>query len=116
LTGYAEQKELLRDAVRTRQHEWVSFSDVYVNVVDAFQGREADMLIFSITRSDTGGLGFLREMERINVALSRGRELLAIVGDHFFCQEAEGRTNPLKDVLDYIKGNPQDCELDEVTP
>ncbi len=116
LTGYAEQKELLRDAVGTRQHEWASFSDVYVNVVDAFQGREADIVIFSVTRSDTGGLGFLREMERINVALSRGRELLVIVGDHIFCQEAEGRTNPLRDVLDYIRGNPQDCSLEEATP
>lgn len=116
LTGYSEQKELLRDAVETRQHEWESFSDIYVNVVDAFQGREADMLVFSVTRSDTGGLGFLREMERINVALSRGKELLAIVGDHLFCQEAEGRTNPLKDVLDYVRGNPHACALEEVTP
>ena len=116
LTGYAGQKELLRDAINTRKHEWSSFRDVYVNVVDAFQGREADIVVFSVTRSDTGGLGFLREMERINVALSRGREQLIIVGDHLFCQEAEGRSNPLKDVLDYIRGNPRDCSLDEVSP
>lgn len=116
LTGYGEQKELLKDAIETRRHEWVSFSDIYVNVVDAFQGREADMVIFSVTRSDTAGLGFLREMERINVALSRGKELLAIVGDHVFCQEAERGNNPLRDVLDYIRSNPQDCALEEANP
>ncbi|WP_096696907.1 serine/threonine-protein kinase [Polaromonas sp. AER18D-145] len=114
LTGYGEQKKRLRSAIDTKLHEWASFSDIYVNVIDAFQGREADMVIFSVTRSDPAGLGFLREMERINVALSRGKELLAIVGDHQFCQEAEDKSNPLKEVLDYIKGNPETCALEEV--
>jgi len=113
LTGYSEQKKRLRAAVDTKLHKWSSFSKIYVNVVDAFQGQEADMLIFSVTRSDARGLGFLREMERINVALSRGKELLAIVGDHQFCQEAEGHSNPLKDALDYIRGNPQTCALED---
>lgn len=114
LTGYGEQKRRLRSAIDGKKRDWVSFSDVYVNVVDAFQGREADMLIFSITRSDAKGLGFLREMERINVALSRGKELLAIVGDHAFCQQADDRSNPLKGVIDYIRRNPQDCLLEEL--
>jgi len=116
LTGYGEQRARLHQAIHNRRHDWQSFSDIYVNVVDAFQGREADILIFSVTRSDVRGLGFLREMERINVALSRGKEYLIIVGDHLFCQEAEGRSNPLKKVIDYIRGNPQDCILEEITP
>lgn len=114
LTGYGEQRSRLHAAIQNKRHEWSSFSDIYVNVVDAFQGREADICIFSVTRSDVRGLGFLREMERINVALSRGREYLVIVGDHQFCQEAEGRSNPLKRVIDYIRGNPQDCALEEI--
>ena len=116
LTGYGEQRARLHQAIQNRRHDWQSFSDIYVNVVDAFQGREADILIFSVTRSDVRGLGFLREMERINVALSRGKEYLVIVGDHQFCQEAEGRSNPLKGVIDYIRGNPQDCILEEIKP
>ena len=115
LTGYGEQKSRLISAIDTRRHEWVSFSSVYINVVDAFQGREADMVIFSVTRSDAKGLGFLREMERINVALSRGKEWLAIIGDHQFCQEAEDASNPLKDVLDYIRGHPASCILEELS-
>jgi len=116
LTGYGEQRSRLNAAIQNRRHDWESFSDIYVNVVDAFQGREADILIFSVTRSDVRGLGFLKEMERINVALSRGKEHLIIVGDHQFCQEAEGRSNPLKQVIDYIRGNPQDCLLEEIKP
>jgi hypothetical protein len=116
LTGYGAQRARIHAAIQNRRHDWQSFSDIYVNVVDAFQGREADILIFSVTRSDVRGLGFLREMERINVALSRGKEYLVIVGDHLFCQEAEGRSNPLKKVIDYIRGNPQDCILEEIKP
>ena len=116
LTGYGEQRSRLNAAIQNRRHDWQSFSDIYVNVVDAFQGREADILIFSVTRSDVRGLGFLREMERINVALSRGKEYLVIVGDHQFCQEADGRSNPLKGVIEYIRGNPQDCILEEIKP
>ena len=53
-------------------------------------------------------------MERINVALSRGKEYLIIVGDHQFCQDVEGQPNPLKEVIKYICGNPQDCALEEI--
>lgn len=116
LTGYEPQKQRLQTAVKTKEQQWKSFSEVFVNVVDAFQGREADILVFSITRSEVRGLGFLREMERINVALSRGRELLAIVGNHAFCQAAQGATNPLRDVIDYIRRNPETCALEELKP
>lgn len=114
LTGYGEQRSRLQTAIQTKRHAWSSYSDIYVNVVDAFQGREADMVVFSVTRSEVQGLGFLREMERINVALSRGKELLAIVGDHYYCQTVPGATNPLKEVIDYIRRHPDACALEEL--
>lgn len=116
LTGYDPQRQRLQTAIQTRGNHWKSFSEIFVNVVDAFQGREADILVFSVTRSEVSGLGFLKEMERINVALSRGKELLAIVGDHAFCQAVPGAKNPLRDVIDYIRRNPQTCVLEEVAP
>ena len=51
LTGYGEQRSRLQTAIQTKRHAWSSYSDIYVNVVDAFQGREADMVVFSVTRS-----------------------------------------------------------------
>lgn len=116
LTGYDPQRQRLLTAVQTKGNQWKSFSEIFVNVIDAFQGREADVLVFSVTRSEVKGLGFLKEMERINVALSRGKELLAIIGDHAFCQTAPGAKNPLRDVIDYIRRNPQTCTLEEVAP
>lgn len=114
LTGYGEQRSRLQMAIETKRHAWSSYSNIYVNVVDAFQGREADMVVFSVTRSEVQGLGFLREMERINVALSRGKELLAIVGDHYYCQTVSGTVNPLKEVIDYIRRHPDACALEEL--
>lgn len=115
LTGYAEQRVKLQTSIQTKRHAWSSFSEIYVNVIDAFQGREADMVIFSVTRSEVKGLGFLKEMERINVALSRGKELLVIVGDHLYCQTVSGIENPLKEVIDYIRRHPEDCNIEELS-
>lgn len=115
LTGYGEQRQRLERSVQTRRHEWRSFGDIYVNVVDAFQGREADVVLFSVTRSGVEHLGFLKEMERINVALSRGKELLGIVGDLHYCQSVQGALNPLKGVIEHMRRNPADCHVQELT-
>jgi hypothetical protein len=68
-----------------------------VHTVDSFQGREADVVLVSLTRAKTkhargivGRLGHMARPERINVMLSRARSLLIVVGDfdHF---ETAGR-------------------------
>ncbi|MBW8764572.1 MAG: protein kinase [Microbacterium sp.] len=79
--------------------------------VDAVQGRECDLAVFSVTRSNTvGQFGFLGKdyWRRINVALSRARYGLIIVGDAGFCRSKPGA---LRDVLDYMSGHPEDCEI-----
>jgi superfamily I DNA and/or RNA helicase len=84
---------------------------VVVMSVDAVQGREADIAVLSVTRSNPEGkLGFLGPdyWRRINVALSRARFGLAIVGDAAFIRGTHGA---LRTVLDYISHHPDDCEL-----
>ncbi|WMT50538.1 MAG: AAA domain-containing protein [Ferroplasma sp.] len=53
---------------------------IFVGNVDAMQGREADIVYLSMVR--TGGLGFLDNMNRINVAITRARYQLVIVGNY----------------------------------
>lgn len=77
--------------------------------VDAVQGREAEFAILVCVRNNTKGrFGFLSNTHwrRINVALSRGRQSLSIIGSRTFFERSK---SGLRDVLDYIVSNPEDC-------
>ncbi|WP_173154356.1 DEAD/DEAH box helicase [Phytohabitans suffuscus] len=53
-----------------------------VGSVDSFQGGERDLIIFGFTRSNPrGDIGFLRELRRFNVAITRAKRQLVLVGD-----------------------------------
>jgi len=108
LTGYSAQKTHLENILGVTQRPSL---DLECHTVDAYQGREADVVIFSVTRSNKQHQpGFLAERERINVALSRARYALWIVGDADFCREL-GATSPLSEVRDYIESHLSDCVL-----
>lgn len=54
---------------------------ISVNTVDGFQGQERDVIIISLVRSnDEGNIGFLRDLRRMNVAMTRARMKLIIIG------------------------------------
>lgn len=61
---------------------------VKIDTVDGFQGKEADIVIFSITRT-TGAFRFLADDRRLNVALSRARNQIYIVGDKKYCMKSK---------------------------
>lgn len=113
IAGYTAQVKVLREMESQGVAEWPDL-DVVCNSVDAFQGRQADVCIYSVVRSNShGDLGFLREQPRLNVALSRGKSALAIVGDQMFCRTAGGR-NPFRPVINYIDRNPKSCVVETV--
>lgn len=113
IAGYGAQVKALQDQIRDRLHEWTGLN-VMCSTVDAFQGSEAEICIYSVTRSNSDGrLGFLTEKPRLNVALSRGRSALIIVGDESFCREADG-DNPFRPVLSFIERNADVCERRDV--
>ena len=54
---------------------------ISVNTVDGFQGQERDVIVISLVRSnDDGNIGFLRDLRRMNVAMTRARMKLIIIG------------------------------------
>lgn len=55
---------------------------ISVNTIDGFQGQERDVILISMVRcNDNGDIGFLRELRRMNVAMTRARMKLIIIGD-----------------------------------
>lgn len=73
LVPYARQAEVLRDLVAT---------GVAVNSIDGFQGREADVVVFGTTRCNVhADIGFLKDLRRLNVVLTRAKCALIVVGD-----------------------------------
>ncbi|WP_242055407.1 MULTISPECIES: serine/threonine-protein kinase [Nostocales] len=114
LSGYSAQLKLLNRGINAELNNWKGLT-IECDTVDAFQGREADIAVYSITRSNKQGkIGFLRDEARLNVALSRGKVGLVIVGDHYFCRTSQD--NPLYLVLDYIERHPENCALIEAVP
>jgi superfamily I DNA and/or RNA helicase len=74
IAPYKEQVNLLK--------ELLADTPVEVNTVDGFQGQERDVVYISLTRSNSEGvIGFLNDYRRINVAMTRARLKLVIVGD-----------------------------------
>jgi superfamily I DNA and/or RNA helicase len=108
LTGYRKQMEELQRAVVGPPS---TLLDVEINTIDAVQGRESDVTFYSIVRSNRQGtIGFLgpRDWRRVNVALSRSRHGLVLVGDAPFC---ETRPGPLNDVVTYMRKHPDTCRI-----
>lgn len=111
IAGYTAQVRALGEMVSQGVAEWPDLA-VLCNSVDAFQGRQADVCIYSVVRSNNEqDLGFLRERPRLNVALSRGKSALVIVGDAYFCRRAEGR-NPFKRVIKFIDEHEGTCVIE----
>ena len=77
ITPYSAQTAAVREALRRRQ-----LPDVEVNTVDGFQGREKEVILLSMVRSNTRrDVGFLGDKRRTNVAVTRARRQLCVVCD-----------------------------------
>ena len=76
---------------------------VRVSIVDRFQGQEQDIVILSLTRSNKKGIiGFLKNMQRVNVSLSRAKQNLLIVGNARFFAKTRIKPEPiLKELAKY---------------
>jgi superfamily I DNA and/or RNA helicase len=75
ISPYRAQVELL-------QETFADVSQVSVNTIDSFQGQERDVIYMSLVRSNPKSeIGFLKDYRRMNVAMTRARKKLVIIGD-----------------------------------
>ena len=71
ISPYADQVKIIQDR-----------TPVEVKTVDGFQGREKEIIIISTVRSNNdGNIGFLRDLRRLNVAITRAKRKLIIIGN-----------------------------------
>jgi senataxin len=81
ITPYKSQLRYLKEKF-SRQYGPDILTDVEFNTTDAFQGRESEIIIFSCVRaSSTGGVGFLQDIRRMNVGLTRAKSSLWVLGN-----------------------------------
>ena len=94
LTPYVAQAKKLRSLIRVPGLE--------IGSVDGFQGREKEATIVSLVRSnDEGEVGFLSDTRRMNVAMTRARRLLIVIGD----SATIGRHPFYAKFLEYVEKN-----------
>ena len=82
ISPYRAQVQYLRQLLKKREYFKPFRNLITVNTVDGFQGQERDIIVISLVRSnDEGQIGFLRDLRRMNVAITRARMKLIILGD-----------------------------------
>lgn len=105
ISPYRAQVQLLRKELRKREFFRPYRHLLTVNTVDGFQGQERDIILISLVRSNDGGdIGFLRDLRRMNVAITRARMKLIILGS------SETMTSHpfYKKLYEYVEGLKED--------
>ena len=100
ISPYRAQVQYLRQQIRKK--DWIKpfRTRISVNTVDGFQGQERDIIVISLVRSnDEGQIGFLRDLRRMNVAMTRARMKLIILGN----KDTMTRHPFYKKLWDYIQ-------------
>lgn len=81
ISPYRAQVQYLRGLIKRDDYLRPLRKQITVNTVDAFQGQERDVILVSLVRSnDEGQIGFLSDLRRMNVAITRARFKLIILG------------------------------------
>ncbi len=114
ISGYNAQKQLLINSIEPGNSKWTNVK-IQIDNIDAFQGSECDIVLYSLVRSnDNYDLGFLKDQRRVNVALSRGKNCLYIVGNkecvlNSNVKQKEGFAK----VIQFINRTPISCVIKE---
>lgn len=100
ISPYRAQVQYLRHLIKKREFFKPYRRLMTVNTVDGFQGQERDIILISMVRANADGqIGFLRDLRRMNVAITRARMKLIILGD-----AATLTRHPFyKKLYDYVK-------------
>ena len=80
ITPYKSQLGMLRDRFKQQYGDDIT-NTIEFNTTDAFQGRESEVIIFSCVRASHTGIGFLKDIRRMNVGITRAKSSLWVLGN-----------------------------------
>jgi tetratricopeptide (TPR) repeat protein len=98
ITPYKQQMKLLQERIKLPKP---SEARLLISTVDAFQGQEGDIVILSTVR--TQKVGFTDNAQRLNVALTRAKRVLRVVGDLRFFESIPGRMSTLRNLAQHAR-------------
>lgn len=107
ITPYKGQLKELKQQFAHRHGEDI-LKRVDFNTTDAFQGRESEIIIFSCVRASNKGIGFLADIRRMNVGLTRAKSSLWVLGSSRALTQGEFWNNLIRDARNrniYTEGN-----------
>jgi superfamily I DNA and/or RNA helicase len=82
ISPYKEQRDWLKDNLTTFELNTSKTSSLSVKTIDGFQGEERDVIYISLVRSnEKQEIGFLNDLRRMNVAITRAKKKLVVIGD-----------------------------------
>lgn len=82
ISPYKEQIELLKEKISGFDYSNYPVSELSVKTIDGFQGEECDVIYISLVRSNPNSeIGFLSDIRRMNVALTRAKKKLVVIMD-----------------------------------
>jgi len=82
IAPYKQQIYVLKDLLLNAPELQVYAAHITVNTIDSFQGQERDIVYIGLTRSNADSIiGFLSDVRRMNVAMTRAKKKLVVIGD-----------------------------------
>ena len=104
ISPYKEQREWLQEHLPDFSPEKKKLASLHIKTIDGFQGEERDIIYISLVRSnERQEIGFLNDLRRMNVAITRARKKLVVIGD----SATIGATDFYRQFLEYCEKHGQ---------
>ena len=99
IAPYRQQSHILKELIYADEYFQPFLSYLQIHTIDSFQGQEKDIIYISLTRSNAEQqIGFLSDIRRMNVAMTRAKKKLIVIGD----SATVGQHPFYKGMLDYV--------------